>query len=155
MLKLVHTREVLWSHMLAPWTIFLKEVQNNFGNKIPNLNPKTLKYIYLFVVTTVVGDCFLTFYIAICTSRVARKKKNPLFTVTKKNAFFETLLFKLIVFKSQFSSQPSSLLICNHYSTKVVLQTRFFFWLQIVYDRNHFFGLGSDTETETENWPKL
>ena len=25
----------------------------------------------------------------------------------------------------------------------------------IVYDRNHLFGLGSDTETETENWPKL
>ena len=26
---------------------------------------------------------------------------------------------------------------------------------QLVYDRNHLFGLGSDTETETENWPKL
>ena len=25
----------------------------------------------------------------------------------------------------------------------------------VVYDRNHLFGLGSDTETETENWPKL
>jgi hypothetical protein len=25
----------------------------------------------------------------------------------------------------------------------------------LVYDRNHLFGLGSDTETETENWPKL
>ena len=28
-------------------------------------------------------------------------------------------------------------------------------WPEIVYDRNHLFGLGSDTETETENWPKL
>ena len=27
--------------------------------------------------------------------------------------------------------------------------------ISIVYDRNHLFGLGSDTETETENWPKL
>ena len=27
--------------------------------------------------------------------------------------------------------------------------------LSVVYDRNHFFGLGSDTETETGNWPKL
>ena len=27
--------------------------------------------------------------------------------------------------------------------------------LTLVYDRNHLFGLGSDTETETENWPKL
>ena len=26
---------------------------------------------------------------------------------------------------------------------------------RVVYDRNHLFGLGSDTETETENWPKL
>ena len=26
---------------------------------------------------------------------------------------------------------------------------------KVVYDRNHLFGLGSDTETETENWPKL
>ena len=26
---------------------------------------------------------------------------------------------------------------------------------ELVYDRNHIFGLGSDTETETENWPKL
>ena len=26
---------------------------------------------------------------------------------------------------------------------------------EVVYDRNHLFGLGSDTETETENWPKL
>ena len=26
---------------------------------------------------------------------------------------------------------------------------------QLVYDRNHPFGLGSDTETETGNWPKL
>ena len=25
----------------------------------------------------------------------------------------------------------------------------------VVYDRNHLFGLGSDTETETGNWPKL
>ena len=25
----------------------------------------------------------------------------------------------------------------------------------VVYNRNHLFGLGSDTETETENWPKL
>ena len=25
----------------------------------------------------------------------------------------------------------------------------------LVYDRNHLFGLGSDTETKTENWPKL
>ena len=25
----------------------------------------------------------------------------------------------------------------------------------LVYDRNHLFGLGSDTETETKNWPKL
>ena len=25
----------------------------------------------------------------------------------------------------------------------------------LVYDRNHLIGLGSDTETETENWPKL
>ena len=25
----------------------------------------------------------------------------------------------------------------------------------LVYDRNQLFGLGSDTETETENWPKL
>ena len=25
----------------------------------------------------------------------------------------------------------------------------------LVYDRNHLFGLGSNTETETENWPKL
>ena len=25
----------------------------------------------------------------------------------------------------------------------------------LVYDRNHLFGFGSDTETETENWPKL
>ena len=28
-------------------------------------------------------------------------------------------------------------------------------FVQLVYDRNHLFGLGSDTETETENWPKL
>ena len=27
--------------------------------------------------------------------------------------------------------------------------------IMVVYDRNHLFGLGSDTETETENWPKL
>ena len=27
--------------------------------------------------------------------------------------------------------------------------------LVLVYDRNHLFGLGSDTETETKNWPKL
>ena len=27
--------------------------------------------------------------------------------------------------------------------------------LGVVYDRNHLFGLGSDTETVTENWPKL
>ena len=27
--------------------------------------------------------------------------------------------------------------------------------LVIVHDRNHLFGLGSDTKTETENWPKL
>ena len=27
--------------------------------------------------------------------------------------------------------------------------------LIVVYDRNHLFGLGSDTETETEHWPKL
>ena len=27
--------------------------------------------------------------------------------------------------------------------------------LNLVYDRNHLFGLGFDTETETENWPKL
>ena len=26
---------------------------------------------------------------------------------------------------------------------------------KVVYDRNHLFGLGSDIETETENWPKL
>ena len=26
---------------------------------------------------------------------------------------------------------------------------------KVVYDRIHIFGLGSDTETETENWPKL
>ena len=25
----------------------------------------------------------------------------------------------------------------------------------VVYDRNHLLGLGSDTETETKNWPKL
>ena len=25
----------------------------------------------------------------------------------------------------------------------------------LVYDRIHLFGLGYDTETETENWPKL
>ena len=25
----------------------------------------------------------------------------------------------------------------------------------LVYDRNHLFGLGSNTETETGNWPKL
>ena len=25
----------------------------------------------------------------------------------------------------------------------------------VVYDRIHIFGLGSDTETETENWPNL
>ena len=24
-----------------------------------------------------------------------------------------------------------------------------------MYDRNHLFGLGSDTETKTANWPKL
>ena len=28
-------------------------------------------------------------------------------------------------------------------------------YFKLVYDRNHLFGLGSDTETETENWPKL
>jgi len=28
-------------------------------------------------------------------------------------------------------------------------------YFELVYDRNHLFGLGSDTETETENWPKL
>ena len=28
-------------------------------------------------------------------------------------------------------------------------------WQTVVYDRNHLFGLGSDTQTETENWPKL
>ena len=27
--------------------------------------------------------------------------------------------------------------------------------LALVYDRNHLFGLSSDTETEIENWPKL
>ena len=26
---------------------------------------------------------------------------------------------------------------------------------RVVYDRNHLLGLGSDTETETQNWPKL
>ena len=26
---------------------------------------------------------------------------------------------------------------------------------QVVYDRTRLFGLGSDAETETENWPKL
>ena len=26
---------------------------------------------------------------------------------------------------------------------------------ELVYDRNHLFGFGSDTETETDNWPKL
>ena len=26
---------------------------------------------------------------------------------------------------------------------------------KLVYDRNHLFGLGSDTKTETENWPRL
>ena len=26
---------------------------------------------------------------------------------------------------------------------------------QLVYDRNHLFGLRSDTKTETGNWPKL
>ena len=30
-----------------------------------------------------------------------------------------------------------------------------FYHIIVVYDRNHLFGLGSDTETETENWPKL
>ena len=25
----------------------------------------------------------------------------------------------------------------------------------LVYDRNHLFGLGSNTETETGNWPKI
>ena len=27
--------------------------------------------------------------------------------------------------------------------------------LSVVYNRNHLSGLGSDTKTETENWPKL
>ena len=27
--------------------------------------------------------------------------------------------------------------------------------MELVYDRNHLFGLGSDTETETGKWPKL
>ena len=31
----------------------------------------------------------------------------------------------------------------------------FTYYIRIVYDRNHLFGLGSDTKTETENWPKL
>ena len=38
----------------------------------------------------------------------------------------------------------------NHERTMEIL-----YKLEIVYDRNHLFGLGSDTETETENWPKL
>ena len=33
--------------------------------------------------------------------------------------------------------------------------TDFLLYITLVYDRNHVFGLGSDTETETENWPKL
>ena len=30
-----------------------------------------------------------------------------------------------------------------------------FYLSTVVYDQNHLFGLGSDTETETKNWPKL
>ena len=88
-----------------------------------------------------VGDCFLTFYIAICTSRVARKKKKPLFTVTKKNAFSETLLFKLIVFKSQFSSQPRveiSLKICSQDCFTNNFSKEWFIWIVMTIDMYAF-----------------
>ena len=38
---------------------------------------------------------------------------------------------------------------------KTLLENVEKFSFVLVYDRNHLFGLGSDTETETENWPKL
>ena len=34
-------------------------------------------------------------------------------------------------------------------------RNRIFLLFSFNYDRNHLFGLGSDTDTETENWPKL
>ena len=36
-----------------------------------------------------------------------------------------------------------------------VVECDFSVHLLVVYDQNHLFGLGSDTETETKNWPKL
>ena len=41
----------------------------------------------------------------------------------------------------------------NAFILRTAFESRMYY--RLVYDRNHLFGLGSDTETETENWPKL
>ena len=46
-----------------------------------------------------------------------------------------------------------NVVLCFSAMAKVNFKSKYAFI--IVYDRNHLFGLGSDTETETENWPKL
>ena len=47
-----------------------------------------------------------------------------------------------------FGVSKRNLLLTEAFYIEVLL-------FRLVYDRNHLFGLGSDTETETENWPKL
>ena len=58
-------------------------------------------------------------------------------------------MFSIKIVKEKRKKTPGYDCTRNHITSPCSI------WTLLVYNLNHLLGLGSDTETKTENWPKL